>query len=92
MAAPTATTSSGLTPLCGSLPNSSFTTSCTLRHARHAADEHDLVDLGRLEPGVLERLLARAVRALDEIVDQALELGARELHRQMLRRPRLRPP
>ncbi len=29
IAAPTATTSSGLTPLCGSLPNSCFTTSCT---------------------------------------------------------------
>ena len=30
IAAPMATTSSGLTPLCGSLPNSSFTASCTL--------------------------------------------------------------
>ena len=29
IAAPTATTSSGLTPLCGSLPNNCFTTSCT---------------------------------------------------------------
>src|SRR6516164_7422306 len=29
IAAPIATTSSGLTPLCGSLPNSCFTTSCT---------------------------------------------------------------
>ena len=29
MAAPTATTSSGLTPLCGSLPNNCFTTSWT---------------------------------------------------------------
>ena len=29
-----------------------------LGHARHAADEHHLVDLGRLEAGVLERLLA----------------------------------
>ena len=30
MAAPTATTSSGLTPLCGSLPKNFFTVSCTL--------------------------------------------------------------
>ena len=30
IAAPMATTSSGLTPLCGSLPNSCFTASCTL--------------------------------------------------------------
>ncbi len=29
IAAPTATTSSGLTPLCGSLPNNSFTMACT---------------------------------------------------------------
>ena len=34
-----------------------------LRHARHAADEHDLVDLGRLEAGILDRLLARALGA-----------------------------
>ena len=56
-----------------------------LRHARHAADEHDLVDLGGLQAGILERLLARALGLLDQIVDQAFELGARELHRQMLR-------
>ena len=35
-----------------------------LRHAGHAADEHDLVDVGRLEAGVLERLLARTLGAL----------------------------
>ena len=56
-----------------------------LRHARHAADEHHLVDVGRLEAGILDGLLARAFGPRDEVIDQALELGARELHRQMLR-------
>ena len=57
IAAPIATTSSGLTPLCGSLPKNSFTSFWMLRHARLAADEHDLVDVLGLEPGVLQRLL-----------------------------------
>ena len=55
------------------------------RHARHAADENDLVDLGGLQAGVLQRVLARPDGLLDEIVDQALELGAGELHGEMLR-------
>ena len=36
-----------------------FTISLHLRHARHAADQHDLVDLGGLEAGVLERRSAQ---------------------------------
>jgi hypothetical protein len=60
------------------LPKNSFTTLLDLRHARGAADEEDLVDLRRLEPGVLERLLHRLERALDEVVHQLLELGAGE--------------
>ena len=60
-----------------------------LRHARHAADENDFVDLGCLEAGILERLFAGAFGAADEVVDQAFELGARELHRQMLRTRRV---
>ena len=45
------------------------------RHARRAADQHDLVDLGRLELGVLEGLQHRAAAALEEAVGQLLELG-----------------
>ena len=56
-----------------------------LRHAGHAADQDDLVDLGRREAGVLERLAAGLDGALDQVVDQRLELGARELQRQVLR-------
>ena len=60
-----------------------------LRHARHAADENDLVDVGRLEAGVLDGLLARAFGARDEVIDQAFQLGARQLHREMLRARRV---
>ena len=56
-----------------------------LRHARHAADQHDLVDLAGRQAGVLERLAARLDGALDQIVDQRLEFGARQLEREMLR-------
>ena len=56
-----------------------------LRHAGHAADQDHLVDLGRGQAGVLERHAARFDGLLDEIVDQRLELGAGELHGQMLR-------
>ncbi len=48
------------------------------RHARHAADQHHLVDVGRAQAGVLQRLAARADRALDQIVGQLLQLGARQ--------------
>ena len=50
-----------------------------LRHARRAADQHDLVDLRRVDAGVGQRLLHRRHRALQQIVDQLLELGARQL-------------
>ena len=56
-----------------------------LGHAGHAADQHHFVDLARRHAGVLERLAARLDRALDQIVDQRLEFGARELQGQMLR-------
>ena len=46
------------------------------RHARLTADEDDLVDVRRLQAGVLERRLDRAARALDQVRDQVLELGA----------------
>ena len=47
IAAPIATTSSGLTPLWGSFPNSRLDQLLDRRHAGHAADEDDLVDLAR---------------------------------------------
>ena len=56
-----------------------------LGHARHAADEDDLVDLGRLEAGILERRRAGVDGALDQVLDQALELGAGQLELEVLR-------
>ena len=56
-----------------------------LRHAGHAADQNHLVDLGRRQASVLQRLAARLDRALDEVVDQRLELRPGQLERQMLR-------
>ena len=47
IAAPIATTSSGLTPWWGSLPVSSLTFSWTDGHAGHAADQDHVVDLAR---------------------------------------------
>ena len=55
-----------------------------LRHARRAADEHDLVDLRRVDARVRQRLLHRRHRPLQQIVDELLELGARQLDLQML--------
>jgi hypothetical protein len=55
------------------------------RDPRAAADQHDLLDVRRLVAGVLERLLARPEAAVDEVLDQLLELRARELHREVLR-------
>ena len=50
---------------------------------------HPEVDLARRQAGVLLRLAAGLDRALDEIVDQRLELGAGQLQRQMLRSRRI---
>ena len=57
MAAPMATTSSGLTALVGLLAEDVLDDLLDLRHAGRAADQDDLVDLLGLEPGVLQRLL-----------------------------------
>ena len=76
IAAPIATTSSGLMPLCGSLPKKLWTLPLHRRHAGLAADQDRLVDLALGETGVLERGLHRRRGALDQLVDQLLQLGA----------------
>ena len=55
------------------------------RHAGHAADEHDVVDLRGVEAGVGERLLRRRDRALEQRVRELLELRAGELQVEVLR-------
>ena len=44
------------------------------RNARGAAHQHDFVDLLRLEAGIFQRLLHRADGAVDDRLDQLLEL------------------
>jgi hypothetical protein len=56
-----------------------------LGHAGHAADQDHVVDVGQLDAGVLDRDAAGLDRARDQLVDQAFELGARELDVQVLR-------
>ena len=54
-----------------------------LRHARHAADEDNLFDVALRETSILQSGLAGAERSLHEILDQAFELGAADLHVQV---------
>src|SRR5471032_2662182 len=51
-----------------------------LGHARHAADQYDVVDLGYGDAGVLDRRAARCDGRLNQLVDQRLQPGAREGH------------
>ena len=76
IAAPIATTSSGLTPLLRLPAEELLHGLGDLGHAGHAADQDHLVDFRGLEAGIAQRRLAGLDRALDQIVDQALELGA----------------
>ncbi len=48
------------------------------------ADEDDLVDLARLEAGVLERLLDRLASLVDQVAHEVLELGPGEGHDEVL--------
>ena len=54
------------------------------RDSRGPADEYDLVDVFRIHPRILERLLHGTHRLLNQIADELLELGARERHVEML--------
>src|SRR6202165_34634 len=56
-----------------------------LRHAGHAADQHHFADFAGGEARILQRLAAGLDGLVDEILNQRLELGARQLHRQMFR-------
>ena len=85
IAAPTATTSSGLTPLCGSLPISSLTFACTagMRVMPPTSTTWSISDAS--SPASVERLLGRADRALEQVVRELLELRARQLQVEVLR-------
>ena len=73
--APTATTSSGLTPLFGSLPPvSSRDQVDDGGHPGRATDEDDVVDLVDLDAGVLDGLLEGALGAVEQVGGHLLEL------------------
>ncbi len=65
--------------MCGSRPNSSCTSCRTLRNARRAPDQDDLVDLFGLQAGVFECLLAGTDRAINDRLDHLFEDFARNL-------------
>jgi hypothetical protein len=60
-----------------------------LRHARHAAHQDHVADVVHVHARILDRGAARGDGLLDEVVDQRLELGARDLHREVLRARRV---
>ena len=87
MAAPIATTSSGLTPLCGSLPKISLTSSCTFgTRVEPPTSTTSSISLG-FSFASFRRLQHRLAAALDQLIDQLLELAAGDRHLQVLGHP-----
>mmetsp|Transcript_56072 Transcript_56072/g.128737 ORF Transcript_56072/g.128737 Transcript_56072/m.128737 type:complete len:506 (+) Transcript_56072:482-1999(+) len=80
----------GVDPLEGVLPEEVGDDRLHLGHARHPAHQDHLVHLALRDAGVLEAILARLDGPIDQRLRQALELGARELHVEMLRPSRVR--
>ena len=76
--APTATASSGLTPLSASLPRELVHQVGDRGHAGGATDQDHAVDLVLGEAGVADRLLERAAARLEEVGGELLELRAGE--------------
>jgi hypothetical protein len=74
MAAPTATASSGLTSLRGSLPKNSLTFSCTLG-MRVMPPTRITSSMSPLDAGVLDGRAAGLDGALDQVFDQASSLA-----------------
>ena len=56
-----------------------------LGHPAHASDKQHLFDVRLADLGVLQSLLARVLRALDQILGQGLKLGPRQLQVHVLR-------
>ncbi len=78
MVAPRATASSGFCEASGSRRNISATNCADQRHARLAADEDDVVEIGGRELGIGERAQAMLARALDDGAGDAVEFRAGE--------------
>ena len=80
----------GVDPLVRLLPEELLDELLDSRHPGLTADQDDLVDVLGLHARVLERLFARTRRAVDDVFDELLELGSRELQLEMLRARRVR--
>ena len=61
-----------------------------LGHARHAAHQNNFLDLAGGDARILQGLAAGLNGLLDEIIHKGLELGARQLHGEMLGTGRIR--
>src|SRR5262249_47873243 len=85
MAAPMATTSSGFTPFVRVLAEELLPARLHRRHAGHAADEDDLVDVLGADACIFERRLAGAVETVEQVGAQRLQLRPCQLHVQVPR-------
>ena len=72
-------------PLWGSLPVSVAHLLLHRGHAGHAAHQDHLVDVARLEAGVVHGLLGRADHPVEQLAGELLELGPGEGHLQVER-------
>ena len=77
-AAPIATTSSGLTPLCGSFLKKSFTSCCTFGMRVEPPTSTTSSIFAGSTPASASAWLHRRHRPLQQVVDELLELGARQ--------------
>ena len=75
----------GVDPLVGSLAEDVLDLFLHGRHAGHAADQDDLVDLAGGESGILEGGAAGAFQFAQQVGADRLQLGAGELQGQVLR-------
>jgi len=75
----------GVDPLVRVLAEDALDQLLDLGNPRGSAHQDDLVDLARLELGVLERLLHRPAATLDQAIGQLLELGSGDGHLKVFR-------
>jgi hypothetical protein len=85
IAAPIATTSSGLTPLWAPCRSHLLDQPPAPWACGHAADQHHVVDLARGQAGVLDRLRHGVLRRADQVIDLDSNFGAGQLGVQVLR-------
>jgi hypothetical protein len=80
-AAPSATTSSGFRVRVRLALKHFLPPAREPRNARRSADQHDFIDLFRRKVRIFQRLLAGADGAVDDRLNQLLELFARVISR-----------